>query len=433
MTGTYKIRSKRYNEDKQIAMTFFEHSSNNDELCMKYDKSHQTHEKVTHMQKDAPLRVSKIQDFLIKKNMDACILSTTVHMLYSNGRIFNGYMYIPVEGAPVRFVKRPIDYDDENVFFVRKPEQIPEILIHLGYPAPKQILLEGDEIGYTNWMRLQQCFPSSICINGSHDLRIIRSIKTDVEVDLIRKSAALHVKAYQKIPQVFRRGMTDIEFSIEIERLMRLEGNLGLFRTYGEMEAFMGSVLTGENADVASPYDFALGGAGHYTNPIGAAGLILSEGKSVMVDMAGNFTGYLDDLTRTFSIGKLSDLAYKAHETSIQIHLKLQELMKEGAKCEDLWETSLAIAKKAHLDHCYMGKKQQAKFVGHGVGLVINELPIIATKSKEVLKPNMTIAIEPKFVIDGVGAVGVEDTYLIQKNGCEQLTKMDFNIVDLTK
>lgn len=385
------------------------------------------------MQQDAPNRVSKIQDFLSKKKIDACLLSTTVHMLYSNGRIFNGFMYIPADGAPVRFVKRPIDYADDCVFFIRKPEQIPDILLSLGYAIPKRLLLEGDEIGYSNWIRLQQCFPACECINGSNDLRRVRSIKTNAEVSLIRQSAELHVKAYKKIPEVFRMGMTDIEFSIEIERLMRLEGNLGLFRTYGEMEAFMGSVLTGDNADVASPYDFALGGAGHYTNPIGAAGIVLSDGKSVMIDMAGNFTGYLDDLTRTFSIGKLPDLAYKAHDTSIEIHLKLQELMKEGAVCEELWETSLAIAKKAHLDHCFMGKRQQAKFVGHGVGLVINELPVIAAKSKDTLVSNMTIAIEPKFVIDGVGAVGVEDTYLILKDGCEQLTKMDFSIVDLTK
>jgi len=80
-----------------------------------------------------------------------------------------------------------------------------------------------------------------------------------------------------------------------------------------------------------------------------------------------------------------------------------------------------------------MGTTQQAKFVGHGVGIVINELPVIATRSRDLLKANMTVAIEPKFVIEGVGAVGVEDTFLIEKNGCERLTKLEYDIVDLTK
>jgi Xaa-Pro aminopeptidase len=227
--------------------------------------------------------------------------------------------------------------------------------------------------------------------------------------------------------------MTDNAFSIEIERLMRLEGNLGLFRTFGDMEAFMGSILAGDNASVASPYDFALGGAGTVSNPIGAAGVPLLPGSSIMIDMAGNFTGYLDDLTRTFSIGKLSEKAYKAHQVSIDIQLALMEVMREGAVCEDLWELSLKMATDAGLADCYMGTTQQAKFVGHGVGIVINELPVLATRSKDILKANMTIAVEPKFVIAGVGAVGVEDTILIQKDGCERLTKIDYDIVDLTK
>jgi len=320
----------------------------------------------------------------------------------------------------------------EDLHFIRKPEQMPDILREAGISLPEKLLLEGDEMSYSDWMRLQACFPETALINGTSELRKIRSIKTDFEVSLIRASAEAHVKAYKRIPEVYRPGMTDVAFSIEIERLMRLEGNLGLFRTFGEMEAFMGSVLTGENAAVASPYDFALGGAGSTSNPIGASGLELLPGKSIMVDMCGNFTGYLDDLTRTFSIGKLSEKAYKAHQVSIEIQLRLQEDMKEGAVCEDLWETSLKIAKEAGLGHCYMGTTQQAKFVGHGVGLVINELPVLATRSKEILMPNMTIAIEPKFVIEGVGAVGVEDTYLVGKTGSERLTMLDFDLIDLT-
>ena len=383
------------------------------------------------MHQDAPLRLAKIQHLLVEKNLDACLLTTNVNILYANGALFSGYLYIPNTGNPIRFVKRPFDFVDEHVAFIRKPEQIADLLIDLGQTIPQKMMLEGDEMSYGDWMRLQACFPKTELLNGTHELRKVRSIKTAFEIEQIRQSANAHVRAYKRIPDIYSSGMTDIDLSIEIERLMRLEGNLGLFRTFGEMEAFMGSVLTGDNAAVASPYDFALGGAGHHTNPIGACGMELLPGKSIMIDMAGNFTGYLDDLTRTFSIGKLSDLAYRAHQVSIDIQLRLQEIMKEGAVCETLWEESLEMAKKAGLADCYMGTKQQAKFVGHGVGLVINELPVLATRSKEILKQGMTLAIEPKFVIQGVGAVGVEDTYLVGKESSERLTLLDFDIIDL--
>jgi Xaa-Pro dipeptidase len=378
-------------------------------------------------------RLAKIREQLVISGVDACLLSTTVNILYANGCIFSGYYYIPVEGEPIRFVKRPVGLSDENIRYIRKPEQMPEMLSACGLSLPEKLMLEGDEMSHGDWMRLQACFEGVELINGTNDLRKVRSVKTDYEVSLIRRSAEAHVRAYKRIPEVYRPGMTDNAFSIEIERLMRLEGNLGLFRTFGDMEAFMGSVLTGDNASVASPYDFALGGAGSVSNPIGAAGLELLPGKSIMIDMAGNFTGYLDDLTRTFSIGKLTEKAYKAHQVSIDIQLALMAEMKEGVVCEDLWELSLKMATEAGLADCYMGTTQQAKFVGHGVGIVINELPVLATRSRDVLKANMTIAIEPKFVIEGVGAVGVEDTILIEKNGCERLTKIEYDIVDLTK
>jgi len=385
------------------------------------------------MTQELSKRLAKIHEQLIISGVDACLLSTTVNILYANGSIFSGYYYIPTEGTSIRFVKRPVGLVGENIAYIRKPEQLPDLLREYGLPLPKRLMLEGDEMSHGDWMRLQACFEGMELMNGTNDLRKVRSIKTDYEVSLIRSSAEAHVRAYKRIPEVYRPGMTDNAFSIEIERLMRLEGNLGLFRTFGDMEAFMGSILTGDNASVASPYDFALGGAGTVSNPIGAAGLELLPGKSIMIDMAGNFTGYLDDLTRTFSIGKLSEHAYKAHQVSIDIQLRLMEEMKEGAVCEDLWELSLKMATEAGLADCYMGTTQQAKFVGHGVGIVINELPIVATRSKEILKANMTIAIEPKFVIKGVGAVGVEDTFLIEKDGCERLTKLDYDIIDLTK
>jgi len=385
------------------------------------------------MNRELSLRLSKIREQLILCQVDACILSTSVNILYANGSIFSGYYYLPLVGKPIRFIKRPVGLEGEGFVYIRKPEQIPDLLRENGLPLPERMLLEGDEMSHGDWLRLQACFSGVELVNGTNDLRKVRSVKTDYEVSQIRLSAEAHVRAYKQIPEVYRPGMTDTAFSIEIERLMRLEGNLGLFRTFGEMEAFMGSILTGDNASVASPYDFALGGAGTVSNPIGAAGLVLQPGKSIMIDMAGNFTGYLDDLTRTFSIGKLTDKAYKAHQVSIDIQHRLQEEMKDGAACEDLWELSLKMAASAGLSDCFMGTTQQAKFVGHGVGIVINELPVLATRSREILRPNMTIAIEPKFVIEGIGAVGVEDTYLVGKTGSERLTILDFDIVDLTK
>ena len=78
-----------------------------------------------------------------------------------------------------------------------------------------------------------------------------------------------------------------------------------------------------------------------------------------------------------------------------------------------------------------MGTCQQARFVGHGVGMQINEWPVLAPRSKEILQPGMTFALEPKFVIPSVGAVGVENTFLVTESGLKKLTSFPEEIIPL--
>ena len=229
--------------------------------------------------------------------------------------------------------------------------------------------------------------------------------------------------------------MTDVELSIEIERAMRLGGSYGIFRVFGQsMEIFVGSLLAGDNAAAPSPYDFGLGGQGqHPSLPVGANGTLLREGMAVMVDMGGNFTGYMTDMTRTFSIGKLPDKACFAHQTALEIQNEAVRMARPGAVCEDIWQRALDIATERGLKDCFMGISQQAKFVGHGVGIEINELPVLGARSQMTLETGMMLAVEPKFVIEGVGAVGIENTFVVTEAGGEKITMLDDGIIDLTE
>jgi Xaa-Pro aminopeptidase len=227
--------------------------------------------------------------------------------------------------------------------------------------------------------------------------------------------------------------MTDLDLQYEIERIMRQLGSIGIFRAFGNnMDIFMGSVLTGPNAAAPSPYDFALGGGGaHAGLPIGANGSLIRKGQSVMVDMAGNFTAYITDMTRVYAYGTLPDQAYQAHQASINMHRWLTDNGKPGLSCAVLYEQSLQSAADAGFGNCFMGVRQQAKFTGHGVGVEINELPVLTGRSQERLQPGMTFAYEPKFVIPETGAVGVENTYLVTETGIEKLTVLEEEIVAL--
>jgi len=149
------------------------------------------------------------------------------------------------------------------------------------------------------------------------------------------------------------------------------------------------------------------------------------------VDMAGNFTDYLSDMTRVFSIGALPELAYRAHQVALDIQNEIEATAKPGIACADLYNRAYSKVEKAGLTPYFMGTKQQAKFIGHGIGLEINEPPVFTPRSNERLQPNTAFAIEPKFVIPQVGTVGIENSYLVTDTGIEKLTLFDEKIIPL--
>ena len=382
---------------------------------------------------DLKLKWDHMQQAMQKINAGGCLLTVDVNLYYTTGRIYSGYFYLPAEGAPWFFVKRPNGLTGDHVEYIRKPEQMAELFASHGLEMPEKLLLEADELTYNDYIRLQKIFNPKETGNATAMMRELRRIKTPYEIEMFRISAERHAKTYAEIPECFRPGMTDLEFQYEIEKRMRKNGSIGLFRAFGaNMDIFMGSLLAGENAGEPSPFDFALGGAGmHASGPLGANGTLLREGTTVMADMSGNYTAYQTDMTRVFSIGKLPDRAYRVHRVALEIQARMERTAKPGVPCAELYRDALAMAGQEGLEDCFMGTRFQAKFVGHGVGLEINELPVLTTRSKDILQPGMTFAFEPKFVLAGIGAVGIENTFLVTDSGVEKMTLLDENIIEL--
>lgn len=387
----------------------------------------------TNLKDDLRIKWTRIQQAMQQMDADGCLLTVDVNLYYTTGRLFNGYFYLPVEGEPWFFVKRPNGLNGEQVAYIRKQEQMPELFAANGLKMPEKLLLEADELSYSDYIRLQKIFQPKETANATALMRKLRQIKTPYEIEQFRISAKHHAQTYAQIPDCYQPGMTDLQFQAEIERCMRRNGSLGMFRAFGaNMDIFMGSVLAGDNAEAPSPFDFALGGNGLDSScPLGADGTLLKEGTSIMVDMAGNYTAYMTDMTRVFSVGKLTDLAYRAHQTALHIQHEIEHIARPGVSCAELYNLALQITENEGLGSYFMGTKQQAKFVGHGIGIQINELPVLTPRSKELLEPNMVFALEPKYVIPGVGAVGIENSFLVTDNGLEKMTRFEEEIIEL--
>lgn len=355
---------------------------------------------------------------------DAVLVSDLANVYALTGRVFDGWVYVAADPAIPRicFARRPIGLKGDGLVYIKR---INEIVASLGLNLPQTLGLELDLTAWSTIERVKNTFPEGTAIvNASPVLRRFRSIKTPFEVEMMRRSGEVHAQVYKKTPGLFREGMTDIELQIEIERLCRQEGCLGQFRISGTtMEFFMGSVLVGDNSDTPSPYDFAMGGAGMDPSlPGGANGTRIMPGNTVMVDMNGNFNSYMTDMTRVFALGEVAPKAQEAHRLSIAIHRRLQEIGLPGTPAKQLYDEAMEMVRAAGFEDYFMGHRQKAGFIGHGVCIEVNELPVLAPRSKDILQLNNTIALEPKFVIPGTGAVGVENTYVVTEHGMENLT-----------
>lgn len=375
-------------------------------------------------------RVKRVTDAMATCGVHTALIADNASVYYLTGRVFSGYVRIDADGRVTCAVNRPVELEGREVVYIRKPEE----LIQATGPFPVASALEADTLSYSSYVRLSKAIGCQNPLNASAIMRMARSVKTQEELKLIKESGVRQEQVYRRVPKLYRPGMTDLELQIEIERASRLEGCLGQFRISGDsMELFMGNIIAGDNADAPSPYDFAMGGAGvNPSLPVGADGTEIKPGMTVMVDVNGNYTGYMTDMTRVFSLGTISDIAVKAHECSCRIHRQLAMMGTPGTEAKALYERALEIATEYGLEHLFMGHRQHAKFIGHGVGIEINELPVIAPRSRDIIAAGQVIALEPKFVIPGIGAVGIENTYYVTPEGkWECLTNAPEEIIGL--
>lgn len=371
------------------------------------------------------LRIEKIKNILGSSDSQAVLIAANTNIYYTTGRFFRGYVYIPLGKDPVWFVIKPKVYDKENgVEYIRKPEEIPSVLESLGYTVPESIGLEESDLSYSDIIRLKALFRAARLCDASSVLKKARMVKTTWEIEEMKIDGRHHSKVYGEIGSCYRPGMSDLDFQIEIEYRLRLEGALGVSRVAGNlMEINLGSVISGDNADNPGPYEFTMTGQGmHPSLPVGANNSPIRQGQTVMIDMNGAFNGYQTDMTRVWALGEIDALAMKAHDCSIRILRELEKISVPGFPVMEMYETAMKIVEEEGLREYFMGHNSQVGFIGHGVGIQLNELPVITPRSKDILEENMTLAIEPKFVIPHVGAVGVENTYVVRKDGLENIT-----------
>jgi Xaa-Pro aminopeptidase len=158
----------------------------------------------------------------------------------------------------------------------------------------------------------------------------------------------------------------------------------------------------------------------------------IGRGDPVIADIVGGYAGYLSDKTRTYVIGDLASDMADAHRFVLDLNREMESMLKPGVLCSRIYGRALELAGESPYASGFMGIGDgQVRFVGHGIGLELDEMPILAGGFDIALEPGMTIAVEPKIFFPERGGVGVENTYLINASGYEKLTEYPEDVVHI--
>jgi Xaa-Pro aminopeptidase len=225
----------------------------------------------------------------------------------------------------------------------------------------------------------------------------------------------------EKIPGLLREGMSEQEFVGEVANQVFKLGYHGYTRfSRFQSEMMIGQFGFGTNSLVPT-ISTRTGGSRGYGAAVPAAGdpnKILRKGDLVFVDVGFGINGYNSDKTQVYSFGaKPSAEAAAAHQTCIDVQKKAAERLRPGEVPSKIYLDIMdSLDDKQKIN--FMGyKNRRVKFLGHGIGLHVDEPPVIAMGFDSPLLMNMVIALEPKKGIGGEGMVGVEDTYIVTPNG----------------
>ncbi len=257
-------------------------------------------------------------------------------------------------------------------------------------------------------------------------------VKSPYEIAQIRKACGVLDQVMQEARRTIRPYMTELEVDSLLTALARRLGHQGHIRMRGyNQEMFCAHVLCGKTAAAPSSLNTPLSGLG--TTPAiaqGASFNIITENQPLIIDFGVGINGYVTDMTRTFVIGRLSPQLSDAYSFAREVKRFMEQWVAPGKPCSQLYEEIMELVVRAGYQDHFMGSKgQQVAFVGHGIGLEIDEYPVIAPNFHEEFKENMVFAFEPKLVFPDVGAVGVEDDYLVTKEGVERLTTFDDDLL----
>jgi Xaa-Pro aminopeptidase len=387
------------------------------------------------MIKKVPLTELKNRMKCFRERMDIsnpeweiAVIFSKINLYYFTGTMQDGMLIIPENGEATFWIRRSYERAlDESLFPSIEPMNSFRDAAKSINGLPDTVYLETEVVPLALYQRFQKYFPFKNFKSVDPQICAVRAIKSEYELSLTRDAGRIHQHVLEDlVPEMLREGMSETDLATELFSVMVEEGHDGLCR-FGmfDTEMFLGNVCFGESSIYPSYFN---GPGGNYgmspaVPPIGSHDRKLKKGDLVFIDVGCGVEGYNTDKTTTYMFGSpLPQFAIDAHNKCVDIQNEVASMLKPGAIPSEIYTTIMDKLDSEFLQNFMGFGSRKVKFLGHGVGLLIDELPVIAEGFDEPLQEGMVFALEPKKGIENIGMVGIENTFIVTAEGGECIT-----------
>ncbi len=380
-------------------------------------------------------RIFNLKKKMEEKGVDLSLIIQNVDLFYFAGTVQRAALIVPVDGEPMLFVERNPDrvqYETPFDFIPIKREKDIRDILKSRHIKGDTLGMELDVVPVLVYERWKGNLGIERVVDISNEIKDLRLIKSPFEIEQVKKSGEVTSFVLKKAKDVIREGMTELEIDAILGAEGRKKGHQGFLRMRGLNQEMMNIYITHEQScTIPSSGDVPIAGVG-ITHAIaqGASMNIIKRNIPVLLDYGGGYNGYITDETRVYVIGALDEMFRKPYGVAREIVETTMEFAKEGVNGKEVYEKAYSLVKKAGLEDHFMGHgKGKVGFIGHGLGLEINELPVITPRHSIILQEGMVFAFEPKFIFPGRGAVGIEVDFIVRKDSLERVTDAPIDMV----
>jgi Xaa-Pro dipeptidase len=391
------------------------------------------------MNKKTPLTELDNRMKQFKKRMDTVNPEWNIVVIFSK---INIYYFTGTMQDGILIIRRDDDDDDDDVFLVRRSYEraLDESLFRIiknmnsfrdaaGIQTrfPDTVYLETNVVPLALYQRFNKHFQFKNFKPADEAIAGVRAVKSEYELSLMRKAGVIHQHVLEDlVPEMLREGMSEADLAADLFQVMIKEGHDGVTR-FGmfDTEIVLGQLGFGESSIYPTYFN---GPGGNYgMSPsvplLGSRGRKLRKDDLVFIDVGCGVEGYNTDKTMTYIFGdSLPQHVIDIHLECVALKDEIAAMLKPGAIPSHIYREIIDNLDKDFLRNFMGYGNRRVNFLGHGIGLLIDELPVIAEGFNEPLEKGMVFAVEPKKGIKDIGMVGIENTFIVTTHGGKCIT-----------